>query len=361
MVKQLDDFVKGAIFACYKNNMRVKDALNFVTNAYPECNLNERQLYWWYDEYKKGRDDPGRKVGSGRPVDPDKVTHLQNVEEAIKDNPFVSIRELVDILEIPFETIRMLIQELGYSKRSCRWVPRRLTEQQKIDRLEAARENLALLKSGDLLYSDIITLDEKQFRRYARRGRSASLAWQKPGESRIALPKAMSGSSQTSRLFCLAMSSVGVQHVFRVPQKTTVNANLYLDQCLLPAIEKAKTTCKHRIISVLHDNARPHVARVVTEGLAMAGVRVLRHPAYSPDISPCDYFLFSKLTKKLAGTVFNSEDDLLEGMHNAINQIPAEKFKSAMMQWEERLQLIVQSGEIILMRVSWISDSNIFR
>ena len=43
---------------------------------------------------------------------------------------------------------------------------------------------------------------------------------------------------------------------------------------------------------LLHDNALVHWAVAVQEFLARKQVCVLNHPPYSPDLSPCDYFLF---------------------------------------------------------------------
>ncbi|UYV70361.1 hypothetical protein LAZ67_7002670 [Cordylochernes scorpioides] len=41
-----------------------------------------------------------------------------------------------------------------------------------------------------------------------------------------------------------------------------------------------------------HDNARPHVAKIVKETLEALQWDVLPHPPYSPDIAPSDYHIF---------------------------------------------------------------------
>ena len=58
------------------------------------------------------------------------------------------------------------------------------------------------------------------------------------------------------------------------------------------------------------DNARPHVAKIVQETLAKKNWEVLHHPAYSPDLSPCDFHLFGPLKKALKGQRFNSDADV---------------------------------------------------
>ena len=44
--------------------------------------------------------------------------------------------------------------------------------------------------------------------------------------------------------------------------------------------------------------------------LAPEKVKVLNHPPYSPDLSPCDFFLFPRLKKMLTGSKFTSRSSL---------------------------------------------------
>ena len=49
------------------------------------------------------------------------------------------------------------------------------------------------------------------------------------------------------------------------------------------------------------DTASVHTAAVVTEHLAAKVFKVIRHPPYSPDLAPADFFLFPKVKNALAG------------------------------------------------------------
>jgi histone-lysine N-methyltransferase SETMAR len=62
-------------------------------------------------------------------------------------------------------------------------------------------------------------------------------------------------------------------------------------------------------VLLLHDNARPHVAKVVSRKIEQLGWQVLPHPPYSPDLAPTDYHLFRSLSNYLRGKQF---DDLTE-------------------------------------------------
>ena len=54
-------------------------------------------------------------------------------------------------------------------------------------------------------------------------------------------------------------------------------------------------------VHLLHDNASSHKCEFVKSFLASEKVKVLNHPPYSPDLSPCDFFLFPRLKKMLSG------------------------------------------------------------
>ncbi|GFT32608.1 histone-lysine N-methyltransferase SETMAR [Trichonephila clavipes] len=48
-----------------------------------------------------------------------------------------------------------------------------------------------------------------------------------------------------------------------------------------------------------HDNARPHIVRSVLDVLQQNNVEMLPHSPYSPDLTPCDFWLFPQLKKPL--------------------------------------------------------------
>ena len=59
-------------------------------------------------------------------------------------------------------------------------------------------------------------------------------------------------------------------------------------------------------VHLIHDNASSHKCEVVKSFLASEKVKVLNYPPYSPDLSPCDFFLFPRLKKMLSGNKYTS-------------------------------------------------------
>jgi len=50
-----------------------------------------------------------------------------------------------------------------------------------------------------------------------------------------------------------------------------------------------------------HDNVPAHAALLTRRFLTDNNMTVVPHPLYSPDLAPCDFFLFPKLKMKLKG------------------------------------------------------------
>ena len=60
---------------------------------------------------------------------------------------------------------------------------------------------------------------------------------------------------------------------------------------------------------ILHDNARSHIADVITKKLSDYGWEVLPHAPYSPDKSPPDFDFISKLKEPVSGRRFSSLEE----------------------------------------------------
>ena len=86
-----------------------------------------------------------------------------------------------------------------------------------------------------------------------------------------------------------------------------------------------------------HDNASSHKCEVVKSFLASEKVKVLNLPPYSPDLSPCDFFLFPRLKKMLSGNKYTSRSSLGSAIYQCLQQIPKEDYLSAFRDWVRTL------------------------
>ena len=108
-------------------------------------------------------------------------------------------------------------------------------------------------------------------------------------------------------------SRCGVILDWPVPHGTTVSGDYYqwiLREKLRPALRRRRRDLLTEGVILLHDNARPHLKTCVVEMLAKWEWEVLTHPLYTPDLSPCDFFLFAAIKKELRGRRFRSEEEI---------------------------------------------------
>jgi transposase len=61
-----------------------------------------------------------------------------------------------------------------------------------------------------------------------------------------------------------------------------------------------------------HDNALSH-----TSVLAKNKIAVIPRPPYSPDLAPCDIFLFLKMKLKLKGCRFDTSEEIQAELQSA--------------------------------------------
>ncbi|VDL68502.1 unnamed protein product [Nippostrongylus brasiliensis] len=68
-------------------------------------------------------------------------------------------------------------------------------------------------------------------------------------------------------------------------------------------------------------SARPHHTRATQDELERLGTEWLPHPAYSPDLSPCDYHAFRSLQAFCAGKTFDCCDDVKHAVDQWISSL----------------------------------------
>ena len=101
-------------------------------------------------------------------------------------------------------------------------------------------------------------------------------------------------------------------------RKLLTNNLLEVEQSLTR--RRTKTGAKE--LRLLHDNTRPQKTNHVQEKIASMGTVELEHPPYSPDLSPCDFYLFPKLKEYMSGRNFHSNAALGSAIFQYMKQIP---------------------------------------
>ena len=93
---------------------------------------------------------------------------------------------------------------------------------------------------------------------------------------------------------------------------------------------------------MLHDNSPPHKHRDVIDYLTEEGIEIIPHPPYSPDLSPCDFWLNDYIKNKL--TDHTNEESLAQEVSTVMRNIPMNEFKKTFDKLLERMELCVENN-----------------
>ncbi|KAG5320388.1 MOS1T transposase, partial [Pseudoatta argentina] len=101
---------------------------------------------------------------------------------------------------------------------------------------------------------------------------------------------------------------------------------------------------RHDKMILLHDNARPHVAKPVKTYLETLKWEVLPHPPYSPDIAPSDFHLFRSMAHGLADRRFHSYEEAQKWIDSWIASKDMSFFRRGIHVLPERWEKVVSSN-----------------
>jgi hypothetical protein len=92
------------------------------------------------------------------------------------------------------------------------------------------------------------------------------------------------------------------------------------------------------------DNSTCHNESKVVLKFDKHHITGLLHPPYSPDLSPCDFWLFGMLKGILKDQEFHSRDEIEEAITMAWNDLTSDKVQSVFHNWMNRLRWVTEYG-----------------
>ena len=111
----------------------------------------------------------------------------------------------------------------------------------------------------------------------------------------------------TSRWWRLFFDPDGIVRAEFVPRYTTVNSEYYkglLEHLRNNVCSKRPEKWANGFI-LHHGNAPCHTSLLVRQFLSNKNITVCPHPPYSPDLAPCDFWLFPKVKVTMKVNVLN--------------------------------------------------------
>ena len=88
------------------------------------------------------------------------------------------------------------------------------------------------------------------------------------------------------------------------------------------------------------DNKPVHKSILVTDYLTKKGIKTVPYPPYSPDLTPCDFWLF----RKLRGCRYDTIEEMKGAVTKVIDTLTQEDFHGAFQKLLERHNKCIAAG-----------------
>ena len=282
------------------------ETFNLLQEVYGDATMSRTRIFEWHKRFREGREDVEDDPKSGRPTTSRTNENVEHVREKVRSDRRLTVRMIADELSMNSERVwRIITEDLGMRKVCAKMVPRLLNDGQKENRVQVCQDILKQLEITPDLLSRVVTGDESWIFKYDPLTKRQSFEWKSASSPRP--KKARLFKSKIKVMLIVFFDVHGIVHVEFLPQGQTINQNVYKDilrRLMRSVREKRRELWETKSWLLHHDNAPAHNALSIRQFLAENNIAVLEQPPYSPDLAPCDFFLFPKLKGVIKGTRF---------------------------------------------------------
>ncbi len=338
--------IRATLLYEFKNQLTAADAARRIRNAFGEDAVSDGVARFWFRRFKGGNECIEDEQRKGPP----ETCSNDEIKQYLGENPRATCSEIGQALDCDESTIRKRLHAINFIKKLDKWIPHKLSDGNKIMRLTIANCQLPIANSllarnaNDPFIDRIVTCDEKWVD-YDNSRRSGQ--WVEVGKPGGTIPK----KSLTPRKILITITvwwtARGIVHIDYLPRGQTINSTVYCSQIDIvhqKLLQRRASLVNRKGVLLLHDNARPHVSLETQRKLQSVKWEVLPHPPYSPDISPCDYYLFLSLSNFLCDKRFNSEEEVKTEVDLFFSSKNPNFYSRGMNLLVERWQKIVDSN-----------------
>ncbi len=206
-------------------------------------------------------------------------------------------------------------------------------------RIKNSREMLDRLEKDPKFLERVVTVDESWIYHYDPATKQESSCYR--GKNQPSKKKVRQAKSVGKVMLIAFFDHKGMIYQHYVPHtdpRTTINKEYYIKviKQLREHLRKKRPEIAKNFI--LHqDNATPHTAALTRAFFTKFKIEVLGHPPYSPDMAPCDFWLFPRLKAFLRGHHFQNDQEARNACASFFLKLSEEDYHGAITsKWVER-------------------------
>lgn len=316
-----------------------------IQQAFGEDAMGVTQIKEWYNRFKDGRTSVNSEPRSGRPSTSRNDEVIDQVRVLVMEDRRITVRELATEVGISIGSVHSILTEhLAMRRVAAKFVPKNLTDEQKELRLEVAQDMLECIQNDPNFLKTVITCDESWVYGYDPETKAQSSQWKHATSPRP--KKARQVRSKIKVMLTVFFDCNGVVYHEYAPEGQNITKDYYLEilRRMRDAVRRKRPDLWATNSWWLHqDNAPAHSSHLVQGFLAKHRIPVLRQAPYSPDMAPCDFWLFPTLKMPLKGTRFQSRNEIMQNATARLKSIKKVEFQACFQKWQERWNKCVKS------------------
>lgn len=334
---------------CIKFCQRLGDTqtetIRKVQLAFGNDAMSVTQIKEWFNRFKDGRTSVESDERPGRPSTSRNPQVVEQVRKLIREDRRLTVRELADEVGISHGSAdTILLEDLGMRRVAAKFVPKLLSPEQRQCRLDVAQDMLQTANADPDFLKTVITGDESWVYGYDPETKVQSSQWKSPQSPRP--KKARQVRSKVKVMLTVFFDYRGVVHHEYAPEGQTVNKEYYCEvlRRLRDAVRRKRPDLwNSKKWQLHHDNAPAHSSHLIQQFLAKHGITQVRQAPYSPDLAPCDFWLFPKLKRPLKGSRFETREHIMANATTELQAIRKQDYQTCFEKWKGRWAKCVQS------------------
>ena len=215
-------------------------------------------------------------------------------------------------------------------------MPHLFTDEQKQSRVRLASQVIERYDKCDpRRLEEIVTGDETWIYHFQPDSMAKNKVWVSSEGDRPVIARRCKTSS---RMLCaIFFDSKGPVLQIPVPKGSSITGKFYRESVLTQLVDFYQKCTPRTGVKLFHDNAPAHKSAMVQDHLKESGLDVLDHPPYSPDLSPCDFWLFPRLKEMLAGYRFEPHCGIGNAVYKCLQHTPKEDYQAVFWKWVDRI------------------------